>query len=378
MKNKFILVINAGSSSLKFKLFIDNLREVAGGIVEKIGLAGSFIKYSFDKEEIEIELKTANHNEAMTEVVNVLQKNKIDFSKIIKVGHRVVHGGEEFVKSLSITEKNLKSLEKYNKLAPLHNPHNLAGIKACLKLLPQAKNFAVFDTAFHSTMPDYAYQYPLPQAIYKKYHVRRYGFHGVSHAYVSAEACKKLHKRKANLITCHLGSGCSITAIRAGKSVDTSMGFTPLEGLMMSTRSGDIDPAIIFYLEREGMTLNQIDKLLNSESGLKGVSGLKDMRDIMLASGYKIPGYKSLINFTEQQRYLARLALNMFVYRARKYIGAYSAVLGKVDAIIFTAGIGERNKDIREMIVKGLPNKPRVMVIPTNEELMIAKMIHNT
>lgn len=375
MKKKFILVINAGSSSVKFKLFNERLKENAEGIVERIGLAGSFISYGFSGEKKKKELKIKNHEQAMTAVMEVLKEEKIDFSSIKKIGHRVVHGGEKFIKPTLLTEKVLKQLEGYNKLAPLHNPHNLSWIKSCMKFLPKAKNFAVFDTAFHATIPDYAYHYAIPTEIYRKYGVRRFGFHGISHDFVSSVAAKKLHKEKPNLITCHLGGGCSITAIKNRKSIDTSMGLTPLEGLMMSSRSGDIDPGVIFYLHREGMTVAQIDQLLNFESGLKGVSGLRDMRDIMIASGYKVSGYKSVIKFTGEQKKSAKLALAMFVYRVKKYLGSYFSILGKVDAIVFTAGIGERNKDIRDLIVKNLPFKTRVLVIPTNEELMIAKNI---
>ncbi len=372
---KYILVINVGSSSLKFKLFTEKQKEVAAGLVEKIGQKGSFVSYNFGKTSEKRAQNIADHDQAFSAVIDVLRRNQVELHKIYKVGHRVVHGGEKFIKPILITAQTLKQLEKYNKLAPLHNPHNIAGIKACLKLLPTVKNYAVFDTAFHASMPDYAFLYPLPYKIYKKYQLRRYGFHGISHQYVSLQAAKQLRKEKPNLITCHLGSGCSVTAIKQGKSIDTSMGFTPLEGVMMSTRSGDIDPAIIFYLKREGMSDSQIEKLLNFESGLKGVSGLKDMRDIMIASGYKIPGYTTPLKFTDQQKYLSRLALQMFVYRIQKYIGAYTVVLDNVDAVVFTAGIGERNKDVRDLIVRGLPNRPRVLVIPTNEELMIARLI---
>jgi len=360
---------------LKFKLFTDKLSERASGIVEKIGLAGSFIDYRFGAAEERRLAVVKNHAEAFALVAAIFAEKRFDLRQIIKVGHRVVHGGEEFVRPTLITPRVLIELKKFNKLAPLHNPNNLAGINACVELLPWAKNYAVFDTAFHATIPDYAYLYALPYALYKKYDIRRYGFHGISHAYVSSVAARKLKKAKPNLITCHLGSGCSITAVKQGKSVDTSMGFTPLEGLMMSSRSGDLDPAIVFYLEREGMSLNRVDEIMNFESGLKGVSGLKDMRDIMIASGYKIPGYQPSVTFTTEQKYLAQVALKMFVYRIRKYIGAYFAVLGKVDAIVFTAGVGERNADIRKMILKGLPFKARALVVPTNEELMIAREI---
>ncbi|MBU1132552.1 acetate/propionate family kinase [Patescibacteria group bacterium] len=377
MSKHYILVINAGSSSLKFKLFDELLREKAGGIVERIGLSGSFMDFKFGKSEKKTMISVKNHTDAIKGLLHALAENRIDFSLIKKIGHRVVHGGEKFIKPTLLTKKIVAELKNYNKLAPLHNPNNIAGIESCMKVLPQAKNFAVFDTAFHSTLPDYAYLYPLPYRFYEKQSIRRYGFHGISHQYVALQAEKKLKKKKANLITCHLGSGCSITAISAGKSVDTSMGFTPLEGLMMSTRTGDIDPAIAFYLLKEGMTPNEVNDLFNFQSGLKGVSGLKDMRDIMLASGYKIRGYKASIKFSNEQKYLARLALKMFFYRVIKYIGAYVAILGKVDAIVFTAGIGERNKDIRDLIMRGLRNKYKSLVIPTNEELMIARLIAN-
>lgn len=372
---RYILVINAGSSSLKFKLFTAKLKERASGIVEKIGLPGSFIDYRFGVTEEKRLAAVKNHAEAFRLAAAIFAEKKFNLKKIVKVGHRVVHGGEEFIKPTIVTPRVLTELEKFSKLAPLHNPNNLAGINACAELMPFVKNYAVFDTAFHATIPDYAYLYALPYALYKKYDIRRYGFHGISHAYVSSVAAKKLKKARPNLITCHLGSGCSITAIKQGKSVDTSMGFTPLEGLMMSSRCGDLDPAIVFYLEREGLSLSRVDEIMNFESGLKGVSGLKDMRDIMIANGYKIPGYKLSVAFTKEQKYLAQVALKMFVYRIRKYIGAYFAVLGRIDAIVFTAGVGERNADIRKLIMKGLPFKTRVLVVPTNEELQIAQEI---
>jgi acetate kinase len=372
---KKVLVINAGSSSLKFKLFDFKLAKLLSGIVEKIGQTGAFVEYKFKGKEKKNFIPIRNHVDALKALVYVLAENKIDLEEIERVGHRVVHGGEKFIKPTLITKKTLAELRHYNKLAPLHNPNNIAGIEACQKFLPKAKNYAVFDTSFHATMPDYAYLYPLPYRFYKKYAIRRYGFHGISHEYVSLEAAKKLKKKNCNLITCHLGSGCSITAIKNGKSVDTSMGFTPLEGLMMSSRTGDIDPAIVFYLLKEGMSVKAIDHVFNSESGLLGVSGMKDMRDIMVASGYKIPGYICKRIFSKEQKRLAQLALKMFVYRVIKYLGAYMAVLGRVDAIVFTAGIGERNQDIRDFIVKGLPIKTKVLVIPTNEELMIARDI---
>ena len=367
------LIINAGSSSLKFKIFNENYTEIASGLVEKIGLPGSFFDWKINKTKGKLKSVVNDHQSAINLILKFLQQKNFDLSAINKVGHRVVHGAEEFVEPTLLTNEIIKKIAKYNKLAPLHNPNNLSGVRACLKLFPKAKNYAVFDTAFHSTLPEYAYLYPLPLSIYKKYAVRRYGFHGISHQYVSLKAIKELKNKNANLIVCHLGSGCSISAVKKGKSIDTSMGFTPLEGLMMSSRSGDIDPAIVLYLQTQGMTPAEIDELLNKKSGLKGVSGLKDMREIMIGCGYKIKSYNSTVKWTAKKKKLAQLALQMFVYRVRKYIGAYSLILGKVDAIIFTAGIGERNADVRNLIMKNI--KTKSLVVPTNEELMIAKLI---
>ncbi|MBT7007342.1 acetate/propionate family kinase [Candidatus Falkowbacteria bacterium] len=371
---KYTLIINAGSSSLKFKLFESDFNVVAEGIVEKVGLNGSFIDYKIGKNRNVQTGSVKNHKDAIKKVFILFEQNKLDINSIVKIGHRVVHGGEEFVKPVLIDNKTLLKIDKYSKLAPLHNPNNIAGIKACQKLLPKVPNYAVFDTSFHNTISEEVFLYPLPLKFYKKHQIRKYGFHGISHQYATAEAGKKLKKKSPNLITCHLGSGCSITAIQKGKSIDTSMGFTPLEGLMMMTRSGNIDPAIIFYLMGQGYSAANIEDVLIDHSGLKGVSGLSDMRDIMIGAGYKIPGYNPDRTFVIDDKKSAKLALDMFVNRIKKYIGSYSAILEKVDAIVFTGGIGERNKDVRDLIMKGLP-KYKVVVVEADEELMIAKKI---
>lgn len=365
-----VLIINSGSATLKFKVFTSNLnlKEYCWGIVERIGLKKSFFIWQFKGKkarQINYAQGVPNHQKAMQIVFQQLRGLPLR-----AIGHRVVHGGEEFVEPTLITPAILKRLEKYSQLAPLHNPANLAGIKACLKLLPQVPNIAVFDTAFYQTLSAHAYLYPLPFALYKKYKIRKYGFHGISHQYVAEEAAKKLGKSlaKLNLITCHLGSGCSITAIKNGKAIDTSMGFTPLEGLMMSTRSGNIDPAIILYLIQElKMKPQGVDALLNEQSGLRGIAGVKDMREVLQAA-------KSGRGLAKK---MAKLALQMFVYRAQQYIGAYATVLGGVDAIVFTAGIGERSAIVRQLILEGLKSlgKFKVLVIPTNEELMIARCV---
>jgi acetate kinase len=377
---KYILVINSGSATLKFKVFEkDSLKKIASGIVERIGLGGSFLESKISGREFKINRAVKNHEEAFKLVLEQLSKISNLKSEISLVGHRVVHGGEEFTKPTIITSVVLKKLSKYDKLSPLHNPANLMGIRACLKLLPGAKNVAVFDTGFYKTLPDYAYTYAIPIDFYKKHAIRRYGFHGISHEYVAGEAAKILGKplAKLNLITCHLGSGASITAIRGGKAVDTSMGFTPLEGLAMSTRSGDLDPAIPLYLIRElKIAPQEVDNILNKKSGLLGLSGFSDMREVLVVAGYKVLGFKNKKVSAEKKK-LAKIALGVFVYRIKKYLGAYAAILGKVDAIVFTAGIGERNKTVRDLIMKDIKisGQPRVLAIPTNEELMIAKKI---
>lgn len=366
------LALNLGSSSLKFKLFDKNLKVKVSGLCEKIGQNDSFFVFKKGRGEIKLELLIKDHQQALQVALEILQTYKFDLRKIEKVGHRVVHGGEEFDRPTLITNNNIRKLEKYNKLAPLHNPYNLLGIKFCLKNLKQAKNYAVFDTAFYSKLPDYAFTYAIPS----KYNIRKFGFHGISHEYVANQAAIKLKKplKQLNLITCHLGSGCSITAIKKGKAVDTSMGFTPLAGVMMSTRSGDLDPAVVLKMVEKEKSLKKVEEILNFKSGWFGLTGLKDMRDILVAAGHKVMNYKFVQGqITSEQKKCSKLALQMFIYQVRKYIGAYSAVLGKVDAVIYTAGIGERNALIRKMIMKDI--KLKSLAINTDEELAMAKKI---
>lgn len=360
-----ILVINCGSSSIKYRLFDvktndhnarPNYRLLQKGLIEKIGQKGS---------------AAANHRDGVRllidKLLNAPEANLKSLAEIFAIGHRVVHGGEAFKKPTVITDEVIVKIRECIGLAPLHNPANLAGIEACIELLPGVKQVAIFDTAFHQTLPAHAYIYGLPYEYYEKYNLRKFGFHGTSHLYVAHEAAHILKKplRKLKLITCHLGNGCSIAAIKYGKSIDTSMGFTPLEGLVMGTRCGDIDPAsVIFLADKEKISLEEIDKILNYKSGLKGISGISnDMREIKEAA--------------KAGNVRAKLALEIFTYRIRKYIGSYIAALGGVDAIIFTAGIGENEKDIRTKVTHGLYNfldkkKTKILVIPTNEELMIA------
>ncbi len=386
-----ILVVNCGSSSLKFQL-IDSKTEAvsASGLCERIGLDGALV-YKKGEEKIEREVDLPNHEVAIKTVLDILLDEKIGVLKSLEeinaVGHRLVHGGEKFSSSVVITDEVIHAIESCNDLAPLHNPANLLGVRACQEVMPSVPNVAVFDTAFHQTMPKKAYLYGLPKEYYEKYGVRRYGFHGTSHSYVSDRLAELagLDKTHSKMIVCHIGSGASISAIRDGKSVDTSMGMTPLEGLLMGTRSGDIDPAIIEYIcKKEGISVEEMTEILNKKSGALGLSGVSN-------------DYRDLIEAMENGDENAKNAIEVMVYRVLKYIGAYYVALGGADAIALTAGAGENNLLIRKMILDGLgaigvdknaqwdstmgeemclttpESEVQVWVVPTNEELAIAR-----
>ncbi len=382
-----ILVLNSGSSSIKCQYFIDQ-KSIASVLVERIGEAESHSQINYADKKKSDTASVANHHQALNRILSLLKKSNVltSIEELDAVGHRVVHGGEIFKEPTLINEDVIQTIRSLIPLAPLHNPANLEGIEVLHNTYPDLVQVAVFDTAFHQTMPDYSYTYPLPHEMSKEYNIRRYGFHGTSHAYVAKESAKMIKKPlgSLNLITLHLGNGASATAIKAGESIDTSMGLTPLEGLMMGTRSGDIDPAIIPYLAHNSkMDIDDIDKMLNKESGLKGICGTNDMREV--------------VEQAEQNDALAILALEMYTYRIKKYIGAYTVALGRVDAIVFTGGIGEHAVKVREMVCKGLydsigleidskqnrrsstdnreiqsaKSKIKLFIIPTNEELEI-------
>ena len=387
-----ILVINAGSSSLKYQLLNPDTQEVlAKGLCERIGIDGKFTYKPAGKDPIkDADVAMPTHSEAIQTVLHALvdEKNGVisSMKEIDAVGHRVVHGGEKFAQSVLITDEVMAAIEECNPLAPLHNPANIIGIKACQELMPGTPMVAVFDTAFHQTSPPVAYTYALPYEYYEQDKVRRYGFHGTSHKYVSQRAAAMLGKpiEELKLISCHLGNGSSITAIDGGKSVDTSMGFTPLAGLPMGTRSGDLDAGILEYLmHKHGYNIDEMLNVLNKKSGVLGISGVSsDFRDLESAA--------------PQGNQRAQLALDVFDYSVKKFIGSYAAAMGGVDAIIFTAGVGENGPDTRANVVSGLEfmgvkidpeknntrgkevdvatddSKVRILVIPTNEELMIA------
>ena len=389
-----ILVINCGSSSLKFQLINAESEEVlAKGLCERIGIDGRLTYQPAGGEKEISEKAMPTHTEAIQFVIDALTNEKTgvvkSLSEIGAVGHRIVHGGEKFASSVVITEEVKKAVEECNDLAPLHNPANLIGVEACEKLMPGTPMVAVFDTAFHQTMPEKAYMYGFPYEYYEKYKVRRYGFHGTSHSYVSKKAAEVMEKAydEVKTIVCHLGNGASVSAVLNGKSVDTSMGLTPLEGLVMGTRSGDIDPAIMeFIAQKENLDIEGIMNVLNKKSGVFGLSGgiSSDFRDL---TGAMAEGDKK-----------AKIALEVFAYRVAKYIGAYAAAMNGVDDIVFTAGIGENVSYVREQVCsylgylgveldpdanekfrgeQGEITKPgckvRVFVIPTNEELAIAR-----
>ncbi|PAB58885.1 acetate/propionate family kinase [Anaeromicrobium sediminis] len=389
-----VLVINCGSSSLKYQLINMENQEVLGkGLVERIGIEGSVLKHEAKGVEgkVVIEQEMKDHKVALGLVLDALVDEKHgavkELSEISAVGHRVVHGGEKFNGSVIITDEVMAAMEECVELAPLHNPANIMGINAIKELMPEVPNVGVFDTAFHQTMPKEAYLYALPYELYEEHGVRRYGFHGTSHRYVSERVSAMLGKdlKDLKVITCHLGNGASLAAIDGGKCVDTSMGLTPLEGLVMGTRCGDIDPAIIpFVMDKEGLDTKGINNVLNKKSGVLGISGVSsDFRDIENAAG------------DGNER--ADLALKIFDRRVKKYIASYAAVMGGVDAIVFTAGLGENSASNRKEICEGLEfmgvkvdaeknnmrgkeavvsaddSKVKVLVIPTNEELMIAK-----
>ncbi|MBQ3292854.1 acetate kinase [Candidatus Saccharibacteria bacterium] len=340
-----VLCVNAGSSSLKFQLY-DMPAEISliGGYVEKIGAKDSFYTIKYEGKKTEVKKAIPDHVEAVKVMLEELVNYGVvkNLSEIKGVGHRVVHGGEKYAKSVIIDDIVMKDIEEFTKFAPLHHPANIAGIKAMQKALPEAVQVAVFDTAFHQTIPKIQYMYPVPMEWYEKYGVRKYGFHGTSHKYITEVMQKKLGKEKVNLIICHVGSGASITAVKDGKSYDTTMGLTPLDGLMMGTRSGSIDPSIIKYMiDEAGMTYDKIDEALNKKSGLLGISGFNDNRDVE----------KAISEGDEN----ARLALDMYVDRIDRYIAEYYLELGgNVDAIVFTAGVLENGAETRESIIEGL------------------------
>ncbi len=388
-----ILVLNCGSSSLKYQLIDSDTENVlAKGLCERIGIEGSKLKHQpAGKDDVVFNEYMEDHTVAVQMVIDALLDSNhgvVSSAKEINaVGHRVVHGGEYFANSVVITPEVKEAIQKCAELAPLHNPANLIGIDACEKIMPGVPQVAVFDTAFHQTMPERAYLYAIPYEYYEKYKIRRYGFHGTSHRFVSEEAAKMINRplEESKIITCHLGNGGSICAVRNGKSIDTSMGFTPLEGLAMGTRSGNVDAAVITYLmEKENLTPAEMDTILNKKSGVLGISGVSsDFRDI---EGAKDEG-----------NVRAEAALDIFAYRVAKYIGEYAAAMNGVDAIVFTAGLGENSGSTRRVIcdyltflgihidsynnslrgkaieISAPDSRIRVLVIPTNEELVIAR-----
>lgn len=391
-----ILVLNCGSSSAKYQLFdMHNDEQVlATGIIERVGLPDSLMKHEkVGFEKVKLVKNSPDHSAAIDHIISILLDEKYgvikDKNEIVAVGHRVVHGGTTFKESVKVTEEVIREIENVVDLAPLHNPAHLKGIYAILELLPEVPQTVVFDTAFHQTMPDHAFMYAIPYNLYEKYKIRRYGFHGTSHRYVSQKAAEFLGRdiKDLKIITCHLGNGASIAAVKYGESVDTSMGLTPVEGLIMGTRTGDLDLGAIFYImQKEDLSCHAANQLVNKNSGMLGITGISsDMRDVEVAAW-------------EQGNKRANLALDMYFYRVKKYIGSYAAAMGGIDVVVFTAGVGENGPESREFICDGLEfmgikidkskndglrskltdistpdSKVKVLVVPTNEELVIAR-----
>ncbi len=387
-----IFVINCGSSSIKYQLFqMPSPKPVCAGLVERIGEPNAVIKHkTFSNEEERVYEQTqslSNHEEGLKEVVRLLMDKTLgviqNTNDISVVGHRVVHGGEHYSSAVLLTDEVKENIKGLFSLAPLHNPANYTGIEVAQKIFTKAKQIAVFDTAFHQTLSATAFRYAIPEVLYKEDKIRVYGFHGTSHKYVTAQAAKYLQNGKAKLISIHLGNGCSMAAVKDGKCIDTSMGFSPLAGLIMGTRTGDIDASVVFYLMSKGYSFSEIDILFNKQSGMLGLAGYNDMRDVNNAAG--------------EGNAAAKLALEMYAYRIQKYIGAYIAALNGVDAIIFTAGVGENDAAMRQRICTNLSfldidideikntvktnslreinsdnTRIKVLVVPTNEELEIA------
>ena len=388
-----ILVLNCGSSSIKYALYnMDDCSVMAQGGAERVGIGNSFVKVKLpDGEKREIKHDIPEHTSGVKFIFQLLTDPEIgaikSLDEIDAVGHRMVHAGEKFAKSVVLNDEVLRVYEECNDLAPLHNPANLKGVRAVQELMPKMPQVGVFDTAFHQTMPRHAYLYALPYELYEKYGVRRYGFHGTSHRYVSERACQYLglDYNKQKIVTCHIGNGGSCAAVKYGKCIDTSMGMTPLEGVMMGTRSGNIDPGVIFYLQKKlGLDADGMSELLNKKSGVLGISGISsDMREVEGAA--------------QQGHERAKLALDMYSYAVKKYVGAYAAAMGGCDIIVFTAGVGENQPDLREEVCREMEfmgvkidveknktirakeavistddSKVKVVVIPTDEELMIA------
>ncbi|MBQ3230848.1 MAG: acetate kinase [Clostridia bacterium] len=384
----YILVVNAGSSSLKYQLFdMDNQTVAAKGLCERIGIDGKLTHTSTGKQKIQKDIPMPTHAQAVAALVESLTDKEhgciSDMAEISAVGHRIVHGGPWLIKSVRVDDQVIADLEKCRDLAPLHTVPHLLGIRGCMEVMPSTPQVLVIDTAFHQTMPAEAYTYPIPYELAEKHKIRRYGFHGTSHRYVSGKAMEYLGNPNAKIVTCHLGNGSSISAVNAGKCMDTSMGFTPLEGVIMGSRCGAVDPAIIpFLMEKENIPVNEMGDWMNKKCGFLGVSGVSsDLREVTAA--------------IDEGNERAKLALNILAYQIKKYIGSYTAAMNGLDCIVFTAGIGENNADIRELALNDMSyfgieldneknrtrgeieissagSKVKVLVIPTNEELVIA------
>ena len=374
---QYILVLNAGSSSLKANIFNrDNLKQISSIQVERVGLIRPFLIYKYGNKTLKVNFNFGikNHNQAFKEFIKILPDNI--YNNITIVGHRIVHGGEEFVEPQILNKSIIKRIAQYNSFAPIHNPINLKTVLSALSEFPKAKQIGVFDTQFFKDLAEYIYLFSIPIKYYEDYGLRKFGFHGLSHENMLTLAQQRLGKKSVNLVTCHIGNGVSITAIKDGKVFDTSMGLTPLSGPTMGTRSGDLDPFIPLYLIKEcKMSSDEVYKELNFKSGLKGICGVSDFRDILYLSGIIVSDYKSSFKRTKRKKDLARLALRIYIYDLQRYVASYAGLLGQVDAIIFSGGVGQNRAEVRDTVLKGVTfaNRPKIFTVKSDEALIIAQ-----
>ena len=376
---KYILVVNSGSATLKVKVFSqEDFSRKFEVNVERVGLNRSFLIYFYNKKATKISFASGlkDHQQALREVIKILP-NEI-YKNIKTIGHRIVHGGPEFFQPTVLNPATVKKISQYNVFAPIHNPINLKCVQESLKIFPKISQVGVFDTGLFRDLEPKVYLYPIALKYYKNFGVRKYGFQGLSHENMYREAVKKIGKIKLNLVTCHLGGGASLAVFKDGKVMDTTMGFTPVSGLMMSSRSGDIDPYIpLFLSEKLKMTAEQVNHELNFNSGIKGLLGYNDLREVLTAAGIKVQGYQSDKKYSKNQKKQAVLALEMFIYSIQRHIAGFAGLLNRIDAVVFSGGIGERSDYIRQQVIRGLTfsNRPKVLIVKAEEELMIARKI---
>jgi len=378
---KYILAINAGSATLKVKIFNTNLQELGRAQLERVGLTNSFLDYYWGRKSPRIHFSAGikNHQRALKEIIKLMPERLYRHIKL--VGHRVVHGGEDFMEATPLNKRIIAQIGRYNDFAPLHNPINLKTAEAAMTEFPQARHWAIFDTQYFKDLKEEIYLYAIPLKYYQHYGIRKYGFHGLSHEYMYQQAVKRFGRKNLNLITCHLGNGVSITAVKNGQVVDTSMGLTPLSGAIMGSRSGDLDPFIpLFLMQNQKLSIAEVQQELNFSSGLKGLCGASDLRDVLTMAGLKIPGHRHMVKTNSRKKELAKLAIKSYLYHIERYVGSYAGLIGRLDAVVFSGGVGYNLKEFRQSIMGAIffIGRPKVLVIKANEELIMAQKLIKT